>query len=62
LNKNNNGNETIGWIVLSEKNEHACDENMIMQRERNNDVQLCICEWETQKRGRSFADAATFEL
>ncbi len=33
-----------------------------MQRERNNDVHLCICEWETQKRGRSFADAATFEL
>jgi hypothetical protein len=30
LNKNNNGNETIGWIVLSEKNEHACDENMIV--------------------------------
>ncbi len=35
-----------------------------MQRERNNDVQLpvCICEWETQKRGRSLDDAATFKL
>jgi len=54
------------WLDSFEWKEWACVrwkyDCYIMQRERNNDVQLCICEWETQKRGRSFADAATFEL